>query len=142
VQVKGPVGRWANWWRSIPTDATSAKVRFTTTVPQPIAVLKEILFTTDLVRTDSEQYKSTAEAALDAARVILRQCADSKTVKRVIHTGTMATCSPLKEDSTGFKDAVDESMCVACAETPEQIPIETGNLNSLLSRHSRPRRRR
>jgi len=55
------------------------------------------------------QYKSTAEAALDAARVILRQCADSKTVKRVIHTGTMATCSPLKEDSTGFKDAVDES---------------------------------
>ncbi|WVZ79169.1 hypothetical protein U9M48_026780 [Paspalum notatum var. saurae] len=57
----------------------------------------------------STKYKSTAEATLDAARVILRQCADSKTVKRVIHTGTISTCSPLKEDSTGFKDAVDES---------------------------------
>jgi len=55
------------------------------------------------------QYKSTAEAALDAARVILRQCEDSGTVKRVIHTGSMVACSPLKEDSTGFKDAVDES---------------------------------
>jgi len=55
------------------------------------------------------QYKSTAEAALDAARVILQQCAGSRTVKRVIHTSTMATCSPLREDSSGFKDAVDES---------------------------------
>jgi len=57
----------------------------------------------------STKYKSTAEAALDAARVILQQCAGSRTVKRVIHTGTMATCSPLREDSSGFKDAVDES---------------------------------
>ncbi|CAL5039686.1 unnamed protein product [Urochloa decumbens] len=57
----------------------------------------------------STKYKSTAEAALDAARVILRQCADSETVRRVIHTGTMGTCSPLREDSAGFKDAVDES---------------------------------
>ena len=55
------------------------------------------------------QYKSTAEAALDAARVILQQCAGSRTVKRVIHTGTMGTCSPLREDSAGFKDAIDES---------------------------------
>jgi nucleoside-diphosphate-sugar epimerase len=55
------------------------------------------------------QYKSTAEAALDAARVILRQCEESRTVKRVIYTGSMVVCSPLKEDSTGFKDAVDES---------------------------------
>ncbi|CAL5039681.1 unnamed protein product [Urochloa decumbens] len=57
----------------------------------------------------STKYKSTAEAARDAARVILRQCADAGTVRRVIHTGSMAACSPLKEDSTGFKDAVDES---------------------------------
>ncbi|KAG8075113.1 hypothetical protein GUJ93_ZPchr0006g41994 [Zizania palustris] len=55
------------------------------------------------------QYKNTAEAALDATRVILQQCADSKTVKRVIHTGSMATSSPLREDSTGFKDSIDES---------------------------------
>ena len=101
----------------------------------------------------TEQYKSTAEAAQDAARVILRQCADSETVKRVIHTGSMVACSPLKEDSTGFKDAVDESCWTpldvdyplrdpqfhvrACAATPERILIETSNL----SRHS-PRRRR
>ncbi|CAN6216124.1 unnamed protein product [Urochloa humidicola] len=57
----------------------------------------------------STKYKSTAEAARDAARVILRQCEDAGTVRRVIHTGSMAACSPLKEDSTGFKDAVDES---------------------------------
>ncbi|CAN6177324.1 unnamed protein product [Urochloa humidicola] len=57
----------------------------------------------------STKYKSTAEAARDAARVILRQCAEAGTVRRVIHTGSMAACSPLKEDSTGFKNAVDES---------------------------------
>ncbi|XP_006656310.1 putative anthocyanidin reductase [Oryza brachyantha] len=57
----------------------------------------------------STKYKNTAEAALDAARVILRQCEDSKTVKRVIYTGSMAASSPLKEDSTGFKDSIDES---------------------------------
>ncbi|KAF0902817.1 hypothetical protein E2562_019134 [Oryza meyeriana var. granulata] len=57
----------------------------------------------------SSKYKNTAEAALDAARVILRQCEDSKTVKRVIHIGSMAASSPLKEDSTGFKDSIDES---------------------------------
>ncbi|CAL5048988.1 unnamed protein product [Urochloa decumbens] len=59
--------------------------------------------------TTSTKYKNTAEAARDAARVILRQCADAGTVRRVINTGSMAACSPLKEDSTGFKDAVDES---------------------------------
>ncbi|PAN23068.1 hypothetical protein PAHAL_4G064300 [Panicum hallii] len=57
----------------------------------------------------STKHKSTAEAALDAARVILRQCAASRTVRRVIHTGTMGACSPLREDSAGFKDAIDES---------------------------------
>ncbi|CAN6193917.1 unnamed protein product [Urochloa humidicola] len=57
----------------------------------------------------STKYKSTAEAARDAVRVILRQCEDAGTVRRVIHTGSMSACSPLKEDSTGFKDAIDES---------------------------------
>jgi nucleoside-diphosphate-sugar epimerase len=55
------------------------------------------------------QYNNTAEAALDAARVILRQCEESSTVKRVIYTSSMAATSPLKEDSTGFKDSIDES---------------------------------
>ncbi|CAL5054060.1 unnamed protein product [Urochloa decumbens] len=57
----------------------------------------------------STKYKSTAEAALGAARVILRQCSDAGTVRRVIHTGSISACSPLTEDSTGFKDAIDES---------------------------------
>uniref|UniRef100_A0A0D9WSP5 NAD-dependent epimerase/dehydratase domain-containing protein n=1 Tax=Leersia perrieri TaxID=77586 RepID=A0A0D9WSP5_9ORYZ len=58
----------------------------------------------------SSKYKNTAEAALDAARLILRQCEESKTVKRVIYVGSMAASSPLKEDSTGgFKDSIDES---------------------------------
>uniref|UniRef100_A0A0E0E4I0 NAD-dependent epimerase/dehydratase domain-containing protein n=1 Tax=Oryza meridionalis TaxID=40149 RepID=A0A0E0E4I0_9ORYZ len=57
----------------------------------------------------STKYKNTAEAALDAARVILRQCEGSSTVKRVIYTSSMAATSPLKEDSAGFKDSIDES---------------------------------
>ncbi|KAK3134236.1 hypothetical protein QOZ80_6AG0546680 [Eleusine coracana subsp. coracana] len=57
----------------------------------------------------STKYTSAAEATLDAARVILKQCVESKTVQRVIHVGSMASSSPLKADSTGFKDAIDES---------------------------------
>uniref|UniRef100_A0A0E0LE40 NAD-dependent epimerase/dehydratase domain-containing protein n=1 Tax=Oryza punctata TaxID=4537 RepID=A0A0E0LE40_ORYPU len=57
----------------------------------------------------STKYKNTAEAALDAARVILRQCEESNTVKRVIYRSSMAATAPLKEDSTGFKYSIDES---------------------------------
>ncbi|GJM97834.1 hypothetical protein PR202_ga14790 [Eleusine coracana subsp. coracana] len=63
-------------------------------------------FLLHLIRT---QYTSTAEATLDAAREILKQCAESKTVQRVIHVGSMASSSPLKAYSTGFKDVIDES---------------------------------
>ncbi|GJN38974.1 hypothetical protein PR202_gb28060 [Eleusine coracana subsp. coracana] len=45
----------------------------------------------------SSKYKSTAEAVVDAVRVILQQCAESKTVKRVIHTASISTASPLKD---------------------------------------------
>jgi hypothetical protein len=54
-----------------------------------------------LLRLDHGQYKSTAEAAVDAVRVILQQCAESKTVKRVIHTASMSTASPLKNGRWG-----------------------------------------
>lgn len=46
---------------------------------------------------------------MDAARIILRQCALSGTVKRVIHTASVTAASPLKEDGSGYKDFADES---------------------------------
>ena len=61
------------------------------------------------------QYKSTAEAAVAAVRVILRQCEESQTVKRVIHTASISSASPLKEAGTGagagagYKDFISES---------------------------------
>lgn len=60
------------------------------------------------------QYKSTAEAAVAAVRVILRQCEESKTVKRVIHTASISTASPLKDKEAegsgdGYKDFISES---------------------------------
>ncbi|TVU08350.1 hypothetical protein EJB05_41753 [Eragrostis curvula] len=58
----------------------------------------------------SSKYKNTADAAVDAVRVILRQCEESKTVKRVIHTASISTASPLKEVSgAGYKDFISES---------------------------------
>nr|ABY68564.1 NADPH HC toxin reductase-like protein [Zea mays] len=57
----------------------------------------------------STKYKNTTEAAVDAARIILRQCALSGTVKRVIHTASVTAASPLKEDGSGYKDFADES---------------------------------
>ncbi|KAF7107266.1 hypothetical protein CFC21_107915 [Triticum aestivum] len=48
-----------------------------------------------------------AEAAVGAVRSILRQCEESGTVKRVIHTASMSTASPLT--AAGYKDFIDES---------------------------------
>ncbi|WVZ79167.1 hypothetical protein U9M48_026778 [Paspalum notatum var. saurae] len=62
-----------------------------------------------LVLFEADLYDAATFApAIEGCRFVFL-CADSRTVKRVIHTGTISTCSPLKEDSTGFKDAVDES---------------------------------
>uniref|UniRef100_A0A804LUT5 NAD-dependent epimerase/dehydratase domain-containing protein n=1 Tax=Zea mays TaxID=4577 RepID=A0A804LUT5_MAIZE len=60
------------------------------------------------------QYKSTAEAVVDAVRAILRQCEESRTVKRVIHTASVAAASPLLEEEVsasgvGYRDFIDES---------------------------------
>uniref|UniRef100_K3Y2M4 NAD-dependent epimerase/dehydratase domain-containing protein n=1 Tax=Setaria italica TaxID=4555 RepID=K3Y2M4_SETIT len=61
-----------------------------------IAGCEFVFLVATLLRHDatSTKYKSTAVAAQDAARVILRH--------------SMAACSPLREESAGFKDAVDE----------------------------------
>uniref|UniRef100_A0A0A9CMF4 NAD-dependent epimerase/dehydratase domain-containing protein n=1 Tax=Arundo donax TaxID=35708 RepID=A0A0A9CMF4_ARUDO len=53
--------------------------------------------------------KNDTEAVVDATRRILQQCERSKTVRRVIHTGSVMAAAPLKEDGSGFKDTVDES---------------------------------
>ncbi|XP_044331211.1 putative anthocyanidin reductase isoform X1 [Triticum aestivum] len=57
----------------------------------------------------SSKYKDTTEAVVDATRIILQQCERSKTVRRVIHTGSVFTASPLREDGDGYKESVDES---------------------------------
>ncbi|KAK3127618.1 hypothetical protein QOZ80_7AG0575850 [Eleusine coracana subsp. coracana] len=57
----------------------------------------------------STKYKDTTEATVDAVRIILGQCERSGTVRRVIHTASVTAASPLREDGTGFGDAMDES---------------------------------
>jgi len=57
----------------------------------------------------STKYKNTTEAAVDAVRIILRQCERSGTVKRVIYTASVTAASPLKEDGSGYKDFTNES---------------------------------
>ncbi|RLN13104.1 vestitone reductase-like [Panicum miliaceum] len=63
------------------------------------------------LETASSKYKSTAEAAVAAVRVILRQCEESETVKRVIHTASISSASPLKEGGAGagYNDFISES---------------------------------
>uniref|UniRef100_A0A0D9WSP3 Uncharacterized protein n=1 Tax=Leersia perrieri TaxID=77586 RepID=A0A0D9WSP3_9ORYZ len=57
------------------------------------------------------QYKNTADAAVDAVREDLRQCEESKTVKRGIHTASISAASPLIDlaGSAGYKSFIDES---------------------------------
>ncbi|XP_062188639.1 NADPH HC-toxin reductase 1-like [Phragmites australis] len=57
----------------------------------------------------STKYKNSTEAAVDAARIILKQCERSGTVRRVIHTASVTAASPLKEDGSGFKEFINES---------------------------------
>ncbi|RLM86809.1 dihydroflavonol-4-reductase-like [Panicum miliaceum] len=55
------------------------------------------------------RYKDAAEAIVGATRTVLRQCERSKTVRRVIHTGSIVVAAPLREDGGGYKDMMDES---------------------------------
>ncbi|KAG8079840.1 hypothetical protein GUJ93_ZPchr0007g4637 [Zizania palustris] len=59
--------------------------------------------------TRSTKYSNTTEATVDAMRIILAQCERSKTVRRVIHTATVAAAAPLREDGGGYKDFINES---------------------------------
>ncbi|VAI80791.1 unnamed protein product [Triticum turgidum subsp. durum] len=59
------------------------------------------------------KYKTSAEAAADGVCVILRLCAQSKTVKRVIHTASVTAASPLTKSSSAatavYSDFISES---------------------------------
>ncbi|KQK16849.1 putative anthocyanidin reductase [Brachypodium distachyon] len=59
------------------------------------------------------KFKNSADAAADAVRVILRLCAESKTVKRVIHTASVSAASPLLDASSAaaamYKGFITES---------------------------------
>ncbi|VAI92913.1 unnamed protein product [Triticum turgidum subsp. durum] len=61
----------------------------------------------------ASKYKTSAEAAADGVRVILGLCAESKTVKRVIHTASVTAASPLTKSSSAaaavYSDFISES---------------------------------
>ncbi|KAM3297686.1 hypothetical protein ACQJBY_039557 [Aegilops geniculata] len=61
----------------------------------------------------ASKYKTSAEAAADGVRVILRLCAESNTVKRVIHTASVTAASPLTKSSSAaaavYGDFISES---------------------------------
>ncbi|KAM0855742.1 hypothetical protein ACQ4PT_049570 [Festuca glaucescens] len=61
----------------------------------------------------ASKYKTAAEAATDAVRIILRLCEESKTVKRAIHTASVSAASPLTKSSSAaaavYRDFISES---------------------------------
>ncbi|CAI9101150.1 OLC1v1038409C1 [Oldenlandia corymbosa var. corymbosa] len=54
-------------------------------------------------------YKSTTEAAIAGVKRIVECCIASGTVKRLVYTATVMAAAPLKDDGSGFKDAMDET---------------------------------
>ncbi|XP_047062892.1 putative anthocyanidin reductase isoform X2 [Lolium rigidum] len=72
--------------------------------------------------TGSSKYKDTTEAIVDATHAILEQCERSKTVRRVIHTGSVVASAPLREDGEGYKEFMSESCW-----TPLVVPYGHSN---------------
>ncbi|XP_058100220.1 putative anthocyanidin reductase [Magnolia sinica] len=59
--------------------------------------------------TNNSKYENLWEVVVAGAKTILEYCIRSGTVKRFIYTASVTAASPLKEDSSGFKDSIDES---------------------------------
>ncbi|EES14013.1 putative anthocyanidin reductase [Sorghum bicolor] len=79
------------------------------------------------------KYKSTAEAVVDAVRAILRQCEESRTVKRVIHTASVSAASPLKEEEVsgviGYREFISES----CWTSPDvDYPLRSAHFDKYI----------
>ncbi|CAM0906630.1 unnamed protein product [Alopecurus aequalis] len=70
----------------------------------------------------SSKYKDTTEAIVDATHAILQQCERSKTVRRVIHTGSVVAAAPLREDGEGYREFMNESFW-----TPLGLPYGHSN---------------
>ncbi|XXG82172.1 hypothetical protein AAC387_Pa10g0171 [Persea americana] len=61
-----------------------------------------------LHNTDSTKFKDTTEAAIAGVKSIVDSCIRSRTVKRLIYTGSVIAASPLKEHASVFTDSIDE----------------------------------
>jgi len=55
------------------------------------------------------QFRSIEEAAIAGVKSIAEICIESRTVRRLIYTGTVVAASPLKDDESGYKDFIDET---------------------------------
>ncbi|KAH1196143.1 putative anthocyanidin reductase [Glycine max] len=64
---------------------------------------------TPMIHDPGSQYKNTSEAAMAASKSIALSCVRAGTVKRLIYTASVVSASSLKEDGSGFKDAMDET---------------------------------
>ncbi|KAJ7962539.1 Anthocyanidin reductase-like [Quillaja saponaria] len=65
---------------------------------------------TPLQHHESSQYKNISEAAIGGVRNIAMACIESGTVKKLIYTASTVSASPLKEDGSGYKDFMDETL--------------------------------
>ncbi|RDX77048.1 Anthocyanidin reductase ((2S)-flavan-3-ol-forming) [Mucuna pruriens] len=64
---------------------------------------------TPMIHQPGSQYKDITEAAVAGSKSIALSCVRAGTVKRLIYTSSVVAASPLKEDGTAFKDAIDET---------------------------------
>lgn len=64
---------------------------------------------TPLLHQTDSQFKSIEEAAIAGVKSIAETCIKSRTVRRLIYTGTVFAASPLKDDGCGYKDYIDET---------------------------------
>ncbi|KAL6657639.1 hypothetical protein ACP70R_005419 [Stipagrostis hirtigluma subsp. patula] len=83
--------------------------------------------------------KDATEAVVDATRTILQQCERSRTVRRVIHTGSVVAAAPLRDDGDGFKDFVDESCWTPLDEgSDDYVSSKTLSEKELLRHNESP----
>ncbi|KAL2345892.1 hypothetical protein Fmac_007177 [Flemingia macrophylla] len=83
---------------------------------------------TPMTHEPNSQYKDTTEAAVAGSKSIAECCLKAGTVKRLIYTATVVSASPLKENGSGFKDAMDETCWTPLNESfryvyPPDVPF-------------------
>ncbi|XP_004306691.1 PREDICTED: dihydroflavonol-4-reductase-like isoform 2 [Fragaria vesca subsp. vesca] len=73
--------------------------------------------------TPNSQYKNKIEATIAGAKSIAEACLKSGAVRRLIYTSSVVAASPLKEDTSGFKDIMDET----CWTPLDNLPVFCSN---------------